>query len=81
MLIEWVDSAQPIPGWKFLEDAPTAEVVQCVSVGWLISENKRAKVLAPNIGNIEAGGSAQGSGFIRIPVASITRQAELVEDD
>ena len=81
MLIEWVDSAQPVPGWKFLEDAPKPEVIQCVSVGWLIAENKRAKVLAPNIGDIESGGSTQGSGFIRIPVASITRQVELTEND
>mgnify|MGYP001562756061 CR=1 FL=1 len=81
VLAEWLDSAQPIPGWRFLADAPKPEVVRCYSVGWLIAMNKRATVLAPNIGNMENGGSPQGSGFIRIPTLSITRLVELVEND
>lgn len=81
VLIEWVDSAQPLPGWRYLEDAPSPEAIRCFSVGWLVSENERAKVLVPNIGDLDSGGSAQGSGFIRIPVASVIRQVELVERD
>lgn len=79
VLIEWVDSARPVSDWKFLDDPPALESIQCVSVGWLIRENKRTKMLVPNIGDIKSGGSSQGSGFIRIPVASVTRQVELVE--
>jgi hypothetical protein len=79
VMIEWLDSAQPAPGWKFLEDAPALEVIQCVSVGWLVGESKTVKMLAPNIGNVQSGGSAQGSGFIRIPTAAVTRQVELKE--
>jgi hypothetical protein len=81
VLIEWLDSAQPIPGWRHLDDLPALEVIQCVSVGWLIGENRSVKMLAPNIGDFESGTNAQGSGFIRIPVASVTRQVELIETD
>jgi hypothetical protein len=80
-MVEWLDSAQPLPAWRFLDDLPPLEAVRCFSVGWLVAENKRVKVLVPNIGDVESGGSAQGSGFIRIPVASIVRQVRLAEDD
>lgn len=79
VLIEWLDSAQPVPGWHFLGDAPDVEVVRCCSVGWLVGESKRAKMLAPNIAALEHGGSSQGSGFIRIPARSITRVVDLTE--
>jgi hypothetical protein len=79
VLIEWVDSAQPVSGWHFLDAAPALEAIRCYSVGWLVGENKHTKMLAPNIGNFEGGGSSQGSGFIRIPARSITRLVQLVE--
>ena len=37
-------------------------------------------MLAPNLGDIESGGSAQASGFIRIPKCAVTRRITLVED-
>lgn len=75
-LVEWLDSAQPTPGWRYLEDAPAPEAIHCMSVGWLISENGEAIVLAPNVAEL-GGDSAQGSGYIRIPVAAITRRCAL----
>ena len=27
VLIEWVDSAQPVSGWRFLDDAPAVEAI------------------------------------------------------
>jgi len=29
VLIEWLDSAQPIPTWHLLTDLPAAEIVRC----------------------------------------------------
>jgi hypothetical protein len=78
ILVEWVDSAQPVPGWHFLNDAPDLEVVKCVSVGWKVGETDNMIMLAPNIGDKESE-SAQGSGFIRIPKSCITRIAQLIE--
>jgi hypothetical protein len=79
VIIEWLDSAQPLPAWRHLDDLPELEAVRCFSVGWLVAEDKSVKLLAPNIGDFDSGGSKQGSGFIRIPVAAVVRQRELVE--
>lgn len=79
LLIEWVDSVQPVSGWMFLDDAPKLEIINCVSVGWLIKQKKDVIMLAPNIADIESGGTAQASGFIRIPASAVTRKVELQE--
>lgn len=79
VLVEWVDSAQPVPGWHFLDQAPELEVVRCTSVGWLVAETESVKMLAPNLGNIDSEGNTQASGFIRIPTQAVTREVTLVE--
>lgn len=79
MLVEWEDSAQPTSNWSYLSNPPELEIIQCVSVGWLVQENDRVLMLAPNIGDYESGNGAQGCGLIRIPKAAITRTARLSE--
>ena len=78
ILVEWIDSAQPISAWMFLENKPSLEIIQCVSVGWVVGETDEVLMLAPNLGDIESGGSAQASGFIRIPKSAVTRRVELM---
>ena len=51
-----------------------------MSVGWSVGETDEVLMLAPNLGDIESGGSAQGSGFIRIPKSAVTRRVVLIED-
>lgn len=34
LLVEWIDSAQPIAAWMFLDNMPRMEVIGCVPVGW-----------------------------------------------
>ena len=80
ILVEWLDSMQPVSAWMFLSDKPNLEVIQCVSVGWLVGETDEMLMLAPNLGDIESGGSGQGSGFIRIIKSAVTRRVVLVED-
>ena len=80
ILVEWTDSAQPIAAWMFLENKPRLEVIECVSVGWSVGETDEVLMLAPNLGDIESGGSAQASGFIRIPKSAVTRRIQLIED-
>ncbi len=70
LLVEWVDSAQPVPGWHFLEDAPALAAVRCQSVGWMTGESDEVLMLAQSLGDIE-GDSIQGSGFLRIPKSAI----------
>ena len=80
ILVEWADIAQPISAWMFLKNKPRLEIIQCVSVGWSVGETDEVLMLAPNLGDIESGGSAQGSGFIRIPKSAVTRRVVLIED-
>ena len=75
VLVEWVDSAQPIPGWAWLDEGSWNEVVTCQSVGWLVHDGPEVKALAANLGEI--GGDVQVSGVIRIPVRSIVRTTYL----
>ena len=52
ILVDWIDSAQPISAWIFLENKPRLEVIQCVSVGWVVGETDEVLMLAPNLGDI-----------------------------
>lgn len=79
LMIEWVDSAQPVATWSYLSDAPSIEAIHCKSVGWLVGETDSVKMLAPNLGNLQDPESAQGSGFMRIPTACVTKETTLVE--
>ncbi len=73
VLVEWEDSAQPIPRWIRLSEFESGAAVSCVSVGWLIQNDERMKVLAPNMGEIEDAEQIQASGIIRIPTRAVTR--------
>lgn len=77
-MVEWEDSARPIPEWRFLGDAPDLEVVRCLSVGWVTAESDAVLMLAPNLGD-SASEHPQASGFIRIPKRSIVRRVSLQE--
>ena len=81
LLVEWVDSARPIPEWVSLHDLPNAEIVECVSVGWKVAESDEVLMLAPNLGDVKSGGSSQACGIISIPKAAITRAVGLIEND
>ena len=77
VLIEWEDSAQPMPAWVYLADFEAGAVVRCTSVGWLIHDGAYVKALAPNKASIEGEDSAQVSGVIRIPTRSVVRIIKL----
>ena len=79
VLVEWEDSAQPIPCWIRLSEFEPSTVVSCVSVGWLIQNDERMKVLAPNMGEVEDAEQIQASGIIRIPTSAVTRIVRLRE--
>jgi hypothetical protein len=70
VLVEWVDSAQPVPRWLWTDDYEIPAVVRCVSVGFLIAESRDAIALAPNLGDVLED-RRQASGIIRIPRSAI----------
>lgn len=79
VLIEWEDSAQPLPAWQHLSSMSLSGIVKCASVGWLIQDDKRVKVLAPNMGAIDDEVNIQASGFMQIPARCVLSIKRLVE--
>jgi len=80
VMIKWEDSVQPTSSWDYLSDAPPLEVVLCLSVGWIIDQNEKVLMIAPNIGDCDSEKNIQGSGFIRIQKVAITKIIELCEN-
>jgi hypothetical protein len=74
VLIEWLDSGQPIPGWQWLSDLDPRRAHKCVSVGFLVQDDEKIKVLAPNLGASNGDYDwDQASGLFTIPTVSITK--------
>jgi hypothetical protein len=78
-MIEWEDSAQPVPSWVLLSEFEEPSISKCVSVGWLLHDGDDVKALAPNMANIDSAQHVQASGIIRIPSRAVTRVARLGE--
>jgi hypothetical protein len=79
VMIEWEDSAQPIPAWRFLADFEAPGIIVCTSVGWLIRDDDDVKALAPNMGGIDNKNSVQVSGVIQIPTRCVRHVTPLAE--
>jgi hypothetical protein len=74
VLIEWLDSGQPVPGWQWLEAIEPRQPHLCVSVGFLMQDDATAKVLAPNLGASNGASDwDQASGVITIPASAVQR--------
>jgi hypothetical protein len=43
VLIEWLDSGQPVPGWQWLEAIEPRRPHLCVSVGFLMQDDASAR--------------------------------------
>lgn len=76
VLVEWEDSARPIPDWQWIEDYSLPETILCRSVGYLIADTDKAIALAPNLGDITQE-RVQACGIIRIPRRAIIRMSEI----
>lgn len=66
VLIEWVDSHQPLSSWVHLDSLPDKKLIECASVGWLVYDGDEVKMLAPNMGDMKTEGNVQAAGIIRI---------------
>jgi len=78
VLIEWLDSGQPVPSWQWLEHIEPRRPHLCVSVGFLMQDDAEAKVLAPNLGASNGASEwDQASGVITIPASAVQRMVRL----
>lgn len=78
VMIEWEDSAQPIPSWRYLADFEAPGTIRCASVGWLIRDD-HIKAVAPNLGALDDENSVQVSGVIQIPARCVINVTKLRE--
>jgi hypothetical protein len=65
--IEWLDSKGVINRWEYVGEIKPLKPVKCISVGFLIDDNKKYKTIVQSIGD------GQVLGRITIPTYSITR--------
>lgn len=72
VLVEWLDSRQPDPGWQRTRDV-SGGACECRSVGWLLKDGKKVKVLAMSA----ADDFDQVSGVVRIPTRCVVKMTGL----
>ena len=79
VLIEWLDSHSGARRWQPLREiVRNAEPVICRSVGWLVHDSKRCKVIVPHIsGEKNEGVIPYGDGDLSIPAKAIIKTTVL----
>lgn len=75
VLVEWEDS-HGNGEWQEIGALEDRALV-CRSVGWLVLDGKKAKVIAPHIIEPETGVEFQGCGIMTIPAAAIISMTNL----
>jgi len=72
IIVDWVDSLQPVVGWHMIDDLPILEAAVCKTVGWLVAENDEALMIAQNVADPKST-QMQAGGLMRIPKCCVTR--------
>ena len=67
VLIEWLDSKGIVNEWEYTDEIKPLKPVNCISVGFLIDDNKEYKTIVQSIGD------SQILGRMTIPSCSITK--------
>lgn len=77
VLIEWVDASRLSDSWMDLSDIPQPYQHKCVTVGFVVQENKFAKILIPTIGDTENTDNSHTYGGMMIPRTAIISEKVL----
>ena len=80
VLIEWEDSHAD-GSWCQIGNGIEDRALICRSVGWLVLDGEKAKVVAPHINEQEAGVPLQGCGVMTIPTRAVLRVRDLEQHD
>jgi hypothetical protein len=72
-LVEWIDASRLNDGWMDLAAIPDPYPHRCVSVGFLVAENRQAKILVPTIGDVEHTDNSHTYRGMMIPRSAITK--------
>jgi len=66
VVVRWVDAVQGNPGWEDINTLQPLNLLSCTTVGFVLSEDDTALVLAETVGDAEV------QGRIVIPKGAIT---------
>jgi len=77
LIVEWVDASRLSDGWVDLAAVPDPYPHRCVTVGFLLSENERGKILVPTIGDVEHAANSHTYGGMMIPTTAIISERRL----
>lgn len=80
VIVTWEDSAQPVSAWRHLHDLPKFAAIECTSVGWLLQDDDKIKVLAQSLGHVNEE-NVQGAGMMTIPTRCVLKMEKLVEEE
>lgn len=80
VIVEWRDSRQGAHGWKFANspDAVDVSPAVCVSIGFLIHEDKESVVIVPHAVLGHGFDHMQCNGEMTIPACAITSLHDLI---
>lgn len=76
VLIEWLDSSQPVAAWRFLSDIEEPAPHRCQTVGHLLHDGETVKVVALSIAGND-GEWDQACGVMTIPTCAVVKMIRL----
>ena len=77
VMIEWVDASRLNNGWLAMSTVPEPYLHRCVTVGFLVAENYRGKIIVLTVTNLEYDDNKQTDGGMMIPASAVTSQRTL----
>ena len=77
VMIEWVDASRLSDGWMDLAAIPDPYPHRCVTVGFLLAENERGKILVPTVGDVAHKDNSHTYGGMMIPLTAIISERRL----
>jgi hypothetical protein len=77
VMIEWIDASRLSDGWMDLAAIPDPYPHRCVSVGFVVAQNKHAKTLVPTVGDVSHPENSHTYGGMMIPAKAILSETIL----
>lgn len=71
VLVEWIDASRVSEGWVDIAGISDPFPHKCVSVGFLVRENNRGKMIIPTVADIEHPDNRHVYGGMMIPNTAI----------
>jgi hypothetical protein len=69
--VTWLDSASPSADWHSLSEWEGLGSLECVSVGYVIAEDDKAKTIAPHVAYPDEEANCKVCGIMIIPAGAI----------